>query len=109
MGNRLPNGLGRSCHCRKWYGEAGLGVNLASPFDPLHFLLDDWDAWTLNASLTTSSSYRKCSKRRTLDHSAQATSLPQIEGTTKCLPIVLGSGCGSILASVADLSPLQSN
>jgi hypothetical protein len=29
------------------------------------FLLDDCDAWTLNASLTTSSSYRKCSKRRT--------------------------------------------
>jgi hypothetical protein len=27
-------------------------------------LLDDCDAWTLNASLTTSSSYRKCSKRR---------------------------------------------
>jgi hypothetical protein len=27
-------------------------------------LLDDSDAWTLNASLMTSSSYRKCSKLR---------------------------------------------
>jgi hypothetical protein len=31
--------------------------------------------WTLNASLTRLSSYRKCSKRRILGHSAQATSL----------------------------------
>jgi len=34
--------------------------------------------------------------------SAQATSLPPIEGTTRCSPIALGSGCGSILASAAD-------
>jgi hypothetical protein len=47
------------------------------------FVLDDGKGWTLNASLTTLSSYRKCSKRRTLDHSAQATSRPQIEGTTR--------------------------
>ena len=43
-------------------------------------LLDDYDAWTLNASLTTLSSYRKCSKRWILGHSAQATSLQRIEG-----------------------------
>jgi hypothetical protein len=46
-------------------------------------MLDIETEWTLNALLTTSSSYRKCSKRRTLDHSAQATSLLQIEGTTR--------------------------
>ena len=39
--------------------------------------------WTLNASLTIFGSYRKCSKRRTLGHSAQATSLLPIEGMTK--------------------------
>jgi len=31
------------------------------------FLLDIETEWTLNALLMTSSSYRKCSKRRTLD------------------------------------------
>ncbi len=46
-------------------------------------MLDIETEWTLNALLTTSSSYRKCSKRRTFDHSAQATSLLQIEGTTR--------------------------
>jgi hypothetical protein len=46
-------------------------------------MLDIKTEWTLNALLTTSSSYRKCSRRRTLDRSAQATSLPQIEGTTR--------------------------
>jgi len=46
-------------------------------------MLDIETEWTLNALLTTSSSYRKCSKRRILDHSAQATSLLQIEGTTR--------------------------
>ena len=60
--------------------------------------------WTLNASLTTSSSYRKCSKRRTLDHSAQATSRLRIEGTMRCSLIVLGSGCGSISAFAAEPS-----
>ena len=46
-------------------------------------MLDIETEWTLNALLTTSSSYRKCSKRQTLDHSAQAISLLQIEGTTR--------------------------
>ena len=46
-------------------------------------MLDIETEWTLNALLTTSSSYRKCSKRRTLDHSAQAISLLQIEGATR--------------------------
>jgi hypothetical protein len=68
-------------------------------------MLDIETEWTLNASLTTSSSYRKCSKRRTLDHSAQATSLLPIEGTTKCSPIALGSGSGSAMVSAAEPSP----
>jgi Rhodanese-like domain len=68
------------------------------------FVLDDEDTWTLNALLTTSSSYRRCSKRRTLDQSAQATSRLQIEGTTICSRSVRGFGCGSGMASVAELS-----
>ena len=72
-------------------------------------LLDDCDAWTLNASLTRLSSYRKCSKRRILGHLAQATSLLPIEGTTKCSRIARGFGFGSGTASVADLSLLYSN
>jgi hypothetical protein len=70
------------------------------------FLLDIETEWTLNALLTTSSSYRKCSKRRTLDHSAQATSLLRIEGTTKCSHIARGFSFGSAMASVAEPSPL---
>jgi hypothetical protein len=70
-----------------------------------HFVLDDCDAWTLNASLTRLSSYRKCSKRRILGHSAQAISLLPIAGMTKCSHIARGFGCGSGMASVADLSP----
>jgi hypothetical protein len=60
------------------------------------------DGWTLNALLTTSSSYRKCSKRRTLDHSAQAISLLQIEGTTKYSHIARGFSFGSVMACVAE-------
>ncbi len=41
-----------------------------------------------------------------ISHSAQATSLLPIEGTTKCSRRALGSGCGSILVSAADLNPL---
>src|SRR5713101_3548453 len=67
-------------------------------------LLDDCDAWTLNASLTRLGSYRKCSKRRILGHSAQATSLLPIEGTTKCSHIARGLGFGSGMAFVADQS-----
>ena len=70
-----------------------------------HFVLDDCDAWTLNASLTRLSSYRKCSKRRILGHSAQATSLLPIEGTTKCLRIARGSDCGSASAFAAEVKP----
>jgi hypothetical protein len=61
-------------------------------------------AWTLNTSLTTSSSYRKCSKRRILDHSARATSRLQIEDTTRCSRTALGLSCGSIMVSAADLN-----
>jgi hypothetical protein len=65
-------------------------------------LLDIETEWTLNALLTTSSSYRKCLKLRTLDHSPQATSLLPIEGTMRSWRKDLGSGCGSILVCVAD-------
>ena len=58
-------------------------------------LLDDCEAWTLNASLTRLSSYRKCSKRRILGHSAQATSLLPIEGTMKCSRRARGSVFGN--------------
>jgi hypothetical protein len=69
------------------------------------FVPDDCGAWTLNASLTTSSSYKKCSKRRTLDHSAQATSRLRIGGTMRHSPIARGFGCGRGMASVADTNP----
>jgi hypothetical protein len=68
-------------------------------------MLDIETEWTLNASLTTSSSYRKCSKRRILGHSAQATSLRRIEGMTKCSRIARGSGFGSSTGSAAEVNP----
>src|SRR5580658_10457578 len=71
-------------------------------------LLDDCDAWTLNASLTRLSSYRKCSKRRILGPSAQATSLLPIEGTMKCSRTARGSEFGNGMASAAEASPQQS-
>ena len=61
--------------------------------------------WTLNASLTRLSSYRKCSKRRILGHSAQATSLLRIGGTTKCSRIALGFDFGSVMVSVVEVKP----
>jgi len=67
-------------------------------------LLDDCDAWTLNASLTRLSSYRKCSKRRILGRSAQATSRLRIEGMTKCSPTALGFDFGSGMGFAADLN-----
>jgi hypothetical protein len=73
-------------------------VGLVSPFS---YTVGEW---TLNASLTTSSSYRKCSKRRTLDHSAQATSLLQIEGMTRRSRTARGLNSGNIMASAADLN-----
>jgi len=72
----------------------------------VYLVIDDCDAWTLNASLTRLSSYRKCSKRRILGHSAQATSRLPIEGTTKCSRTALGLGFGSDTESVAEPSPL---
>src|ERR1700730_17880941 len=68
-------------------------------------MLDIETEWMLNALLTTSSSYRKCSKRRTLDHSAQATSLLRIAGTTKCSRIARGFGSGSISGFAAEVKP----
>jgi hypothetical protein len=70
-------------------------VGLLSPFS---YTVGEW---TLNALLTTSSSYRKCSKRRTLDHSAQATSRLRVEGTTKCSRIARGFSFGIVTASAA--------
>jgi hypothetical protein len=61
--------------------------------------------WTLNASLTRLNSYGKCSKRRILGHSAQATSLPPIEGTTKCSRTALGFVFGSISGFAAGVKP----
>ena len=61
-------------------------------------------AWTLNGSLTRLSSYRKCSKRRILGHSAQAIWRPRIGGTTKCSRTARGFIFGSGLASVVELS-----
>jgi len=58
-------------------------ADLAVPIDLPAVLLDIETEWTWNALLTTLSSYRKCSKRRTLDHSAQTTSRLQIKGTTR--------------------------
>jgi hypothetical protein len=59
--------------------------------------------WTLNASLTRSSRYRKCSKLRIFGHSAQATSRLRIDGMTKCSRMARGFGCGNDTVSVADL------
>ena len=67
-------------------------------------LMSDIDGeWTLNASLTRLSSYRKCLRRRTLDHSAQPTSLLQIEGTTRCSHTARGFDFGSSSGFAADL------
>src|SRR5207253_126748 len=68
-------------------------------------LSDIATAWTLNASLTISSSFRKCSKRRILGHSAQATSRLLIESTMKCSRTALGSGCGSSTGFAAEVKP----
>ena len=68
-------------------------------------MLDSETEWTWNASLTRSSSYRKCSKRRILGHSAQATSLRRIEDTTKRTRIALGFGFGSVMGFAAEVKP----
>ena len=59
--------------------------------------------WTLNASSTIFSSYRKCSKRRIRGHSAQTTSRLLIGGTTKCSRIARGFGCGGISGFAAEV------
>jgi hypothetical protein len=64
-------------------------------------MLDVVNAWTLNALLMRSSSYRRCSKRRILDHSGQATSLLPIEDTTSGKPATCGFGFGSSTGFVA--------
>jgi hypothetical protein len=77
---------------------------MAFPLTSMPFLLDIETEWTLNALLATSSSYRKCSKRRTLDHSAQAICRLRIEGTTSCSHTARGFASGSGMASVAEPS-----
>ena len=65
-------------------------------------LLDIGTKWMLNAPLTRLSSYRKCSKRRILGHSAQATSLLPIAGTTKSSHIARGFSFGNGMGSAAE-------
>jgi len=51
------------------------------------------------------SSYGKCSKRRILGHSAQATSRLRIDGMTKCSRIARGFGSGSGTEFAAEVKP----
>jgi hypothetical protein len=81
---------------------------MASRLTVAVLMLDIEAEWTLNASLTRLGSYRKCSKRRILGHSAQATSLLPIDGTTKCSRIARGFSFGIGMAFVADTNPLCS-
>jgi hypothetical protein len=95
--------------CGRWSLADRLEIAQSQSFEmPLRIdlcavLLDIEREWTLNASLTRFSSYRKCSKRRISGHSAQATSLLRIEGTTKCSRIARGFGCGRILGFAAEV------
>jgi hypothetical protein len=77
----------------------------AAPLTIAMLMSDIGTEWTLTASLTRLSSYRKCSKRRILGHSAQATSPLRIGDTTICSRKAHGFGFGSILASVAEPTP----
>jgi hypothetical protein len=61
-------------------------------------------AWTLNASLATFTSYRKCSKRRISGHSAQATSRLRINGMTKSSRTARGSVFGSSSGFAAEVN-----
>jgi hypothetical protein len=79
--------------------QVPLRLTIASPMSDIE------TEWTLNASLTRFSSYRKCSKRRISGHSAQATSLLPIEGTTKCSRIARGFAFGSGTGSAAEVKP----
>jgi len=81
--------------------QASCRFRLTAP----RLLLDDCDAWTLNASLARLSSYRKCSKRPIFGHSAQATSLLPIAGTTKNLHTARGFSFGNAMGSVVETSP----
>jgi len=76
-------------------------TSLSHAFDRCGAYVGYCDAWTLNASLTRLSSYRKCSKRRILDHSAQATSRLRIGGTTICSRTVRGFDFGSVMEFAA--------
>jgi hypothetical protein len=68
-------------------GSSRASTRIFCPYlSPFHLtvtvlVVDIGTEWTLNASLTILSSYRKCSKRRMLSRSEQATSLLPIGGT----------------------------
>jgi hypothetical protein len=83
------------------YGNAQMPLRLTNAT----LMLDIGTEWTLNASLTRLSSYRKCSRRRILGHSAQATSLLPIEGMTKCSRIARGFGSGNSMGFAAEVNP----
>jgi hypothetical protein len=68
-------------------------------------MLDIETEWTLNASLTRLSSYRKCSKRRILGRSAQATFLLPIAGTMKSWSAARGFGFGRDMGFAAAPNP----
>ena len=72
-------------------------------------MLDIGTEWTLNASLTRLSSYRKCSKHLIFGRSAQATSGLRIEGTMKCSRIARGFGYGKVMEFAAEPSPQRSD
>jgi hypothetical protein len=72
-------------------------------------LLCHWEVSAINerraGPLLKSSDWSASSQRRTLDHSAQATSLLRIEGMTKCSRKARGFGCGSSSEFVAEANP----
>ncbi len=83
----------------------GLQVSCRIRLTAPRLLLDDCDAWTLNALLTRLSSYRRCTKRLIFGHSAVATSVLPIADTMKCSHIARGFSFGNGTGSAAEPSP----
>jgi hypothetical protein len=109
--NRLPSEasitravIGWEALPSTWSRSEGFQARCRLRLTAPRLLLDDCDPWTLNASLTRLSNYRKYSKRRILGHLPQATSLLPIEDTTKGSHIARGLSFGGGTASAADLS-----
>ena len=80
--------------------QASCRFRLTAP----RLLLDDCDAWTLNALLTRLSSYRRCTKRLIFGHSARATSVLPIADTMKCSHIARALAFGNGTGSAAEMS-----